>query len=98
MGFHEQPGDLAQLAPTFGAAHLLIDDCLNATVSCTAGDAGVVGSFPDQPMCWSWTAFACQPCEPYYHTDPASTTVNADWIDRCEATFACPADVCNAYW
>ncbi len=27
LGFHRQPGDLAQLAPRFGAAHLFIDDC-----------------------------------------------------------------------
>lgn len=98
LGFHEQPGDLAQLAPTFGSAHLLIDDCANGTVTCWAGDAGVVGTFQDHGMCWSLTAFACVPCEPYYHTNPATSDVVAYWIDKCGSTFDCPAGACNAYW
>src|SRR5262249_6143495 len=34
VDFTEAPTDLARLAPTFGAAHLFIDDCADAPVVC----------------------------------------------------------------
>jgi hypothetical protein len=36
MTFQEEPTDLAQLHPTFGAAHLFIDDCADGTVTCVS--------------------------------------------------------------
>jgi len=66
LGFTEAPTDLAALAPTFGAAHLFIDDCPDAKISCWTS----VGSFDDFVgdlpgaigTCWDWVSIQCLPC------------------------------------
>src|SRR5688572_25100143 len=53
MGFQEAPTDLAALAPSFGSAHLFIDDCPYETIYCMQpNDPGTWGgTFDNQPMC-----------------------------------------------
>jgi hypothetical protein len=64
MEFTEQPKDLAALHPQFGAAHLFIDDCADRTLDCwTSCNSGSVGSLGNQGFCWSWSDFACEPCD-----------------------------------
>ena len=45
LGFAEAPADLAALAPSFGAAHLFIDDCADYNVSCCP-NADILGDAP----------------------------------------------------
>jgi hypothetical protein len=95
MTFQEQPTDLAQLHPTFGAAHLFIDDCADGTVTCAtnykpapcSGPDGACGSFGPQGYCYSWSNPGCWPCEPYMHLNPTAKQVYAYWIKKCNDTF-----------
>src|SRR5262245_57052486 len=54
MGFSEQPTDLAKLAPTFGAAHLFIDDCGNDDIFCNPSYTTKAGTFYNQAMCYNY--------------------------------------------
>jgi hypothetical protein len=64
MGFSEQPKDLAQLHPQFGAAHLFIDDCPDLTM-CTDFGGELLGGIPGYPngvgTCWCWIPPVCDP-------------------------------------
>jgi hypothetical protein len=69
MGFSEEPTGLAQLAPSFGAAHLFIDDCPDI-VNCYApgldgGSPVKMGPLPGGPQgrCYSWRYARCLPCD-----------------------------------
>jgi hypothetical protein len=69
LGFSEQPKDLARLAPSFGAAHLFIDDCPDI-VNCYApgldgGSPVKMGPLPGGPQgrCYSWRYARCLPCD-----------------------------------
>jgi hypothetical protein len=96
MTFQEQPTDLAKLHPTFGAAHLFIDDCADGTVTCVSnykpapcsGPDGACGSFGPQGYCYSWSNPGCWPCEPYMHLNPTAKQEYAYWIDKCNNSFA----------
>lgn len=87
LGLEEDPADLAALAPEFGAAHLLIDDCpTNSTVYCVRG-AGTrpIGSFWPVDSCWNF--FVCMPCEPYVHDQPDRCATQDYWSQKCNDTF-----------
>ena len=58
---YQAPSDLAALAPSFGAAHLFIDDCPDLT-TCYRGWA-TMGPLPGAPIgqCWSWGDWTCAP-------------------------------------
>jgi hypothetical protein len=70
MGFSEQPADLAQLHPQFGAAHLFIDDCpdqwfdccIPGDPNCGPGSHWYVGTLGPVGSCWSWGDLCCYPC------------------------------------
>jgi hypothetical protein len=62
MSFQEQATDLAQLHPTFGAAHLFIDDCPDGVPYCHVPDGSIVGNLGSQGYCWNWDVWRCQPC------------------------------------
>jgi hypothetical protein len=64
MGFSEAPTDPAALAPSFGAAHLFIDDCPDLT-TCVNDNGDAVGPIPGGPygQCFNWQSF-CQPDNP----------------------------------
>jgi hypothetical protein len=66
-GLHQQPGDLAAAAPRFGSAHLFIDDCPDANVSCWK-NAGYfegddyIGELGRRGTCYQWQGMQCLPC------------------------------------
>jgi len=85
LRFQEAPGALTALSPAFGAAHLFIDDCPDASISCHRnedqrylGEAGVGG------LCWSWSSWSCEWCD----------ATSADHI--CNITFAECDNYCHA--
>jgi hypothetical protein len=80
MGFSKAPADLSALAPTFGAAHLFIDDCPDITISCrNASNGSIAGSYKSG-TCWDGSRVCCFPCEGY------------DGIkQRCEAEYGADA-------
>ncbi|CAN5591703.1 hypothetical protein BH09CHL1_BH09CHL1_11900 [soil metagenome] len=81
LGFAEAPTDLAELHPTFGAAHLFIDDCLDYYLICKP--AGAEGGFKERSMgfCYSWLQGYCLPCEPWYKLDRDATAYWAGWCN-----------------
>lgn len=93
LGLREEPTDLAVLAPSFGSAHLLIDDCPQTTVYCEAHGYGseypdfdyTVGTFTNLDSCWNWSL--CYPCETYGHTQPDRCASKEYWSQKCNATF-----------
>jgi hypothetical protein len=79
LGFTEQPTNLATFAPSFGAAHLFIDDCANYDIWCcdvVEGWCHLYGVIKSQPYCyafdwqglWGWI-----PCAPTYGTKSFGT-------------------------
>ena len=92
MSFAESPTDPASLPARFGAAHLLIDDCADGTITCTSNDkqypcpnGDVCGSFPNEGYCYNFPQ--CIPCRPYYHNHPPAGKLYQWWIDLCNNTF-----------
>jgi hypothetical protein len=92
FGFSEAPANLAEIEPSFGAAHLFIDDCpTDGIVTCTANptkiarDKRVLGSFKGVDMCWNFGV--CMPCEPYGHVQPSRCETEKYWINKCKTTF-----------
>jgi hypothetical protein len=65
VSFAEEPIDLAALAPTFGAAHLFIDDCENWNNCYTIEYSGShkAGPIPggSTGTCWSFDNWTCLP-------------------------------------
>jgi hypothetical protein len=92
MGFHEAPTDLAALAPSFGAAHLFIDDCANRGIPCFNGNRRV-GEFQSQDFCFWWRYLSCNPCEPDWAEDRAD--LNAYWKRKCNDTFPACNGACD---
>jgi hypothetical protein len=62
LKFQEAPTDLAALAPSFGSAHLFIDDCPDIT---TCEGIQVDAPIPGGPVgtCWHWDTWTCDPCD-----------------------------------
>jgi hypothetical protein len=75
-------------AASFGAAHLLIDgiaDCPDAEMSCRRGSETVGTLDGHAGHCYSWSNFACFPCDPWGATP-------ATFDDMCNTQFA---DACG---
>ncbi len=88
LGLQDAPADLSAFTPDFAGAHLLIDDCVNATVDCyTAGGEGGnwVGSFDNQSFCYNYGI--CMPCEPYGSVQPDKCSTINHWGERCVDQF-----------
>jgi len=95
LGLREEPADLEALAPEFGSAHLLIDDCpTDATVSCEYGDwvgnssgaqRQTAGKFENVDTCYNY--IWCMPCEPYGHTTPDQCATTYYWGNKCNETY-----------
>ncbi len=64
VGLTQTPNDLAALAPSFGAAHLFIDDCSDGTVTCANELSFKTGYCSDPGSFW-----CCKPCTPNGATD-----------------------------
>jgi hypothetical protein len=108
MSFTEQPADLAQLHPQFGAAHLFIDDCADYGVSCCSQynnyteecENPYVGSFPSMGYCYSSEYWHCFPCEPYGHDIPEGKVnpIYGYWSNKCNATYGACNGICQAFF
>ncbi|HEV2528251.1 MAG TPA: hypothetical protein VGT61_07390, partial [Thermomicrobiales bacterium] len=92
LGFTQAPSDLAAVAPSFGAAHLFIDDCADSYIICEnpslwdfmEEEPGLRWmGFDGQGMCWNYGF--CMPCEPYGHVQPDQCATYYHWRDRCNA-------------
>jgi hypothetical protein len=98
MGFAERPTDLAQLHPSFGAAHLFIDDCPDSDMNCVQmANGDVPGTIPNADhdgYCYSWNQGACLPCRPWY--DGYSDASNY-WSGQCNQRFAACENGCSAF-
>jgi hypothetical protein len=110
MGFSEQPTALAQLHPTFGAAHLFIDDCPDGDLICVSNDCArprpgggdgvcaVLGVIPNDVhdgYCYNWRAAACLPCRPSKGLSPADSF--SYWQDQCDRRFPSCNGNCKPY-
>ena len=62
MDFSEQPTDLADLAPSFGAAHLFIDDCADGDPVCWNYPERNGVNLGTRGRCWSWAGLRCTWC------------------------------------
>ncbi len=98
--------DLDELAPEFGTAHLLIDDCADHRVECVRepkpGEGiGWVGCgwMQETGFCFRWDVFGCVPCEPDYHDEsrPVART-EAYWARACNETFRACEGNCIGWW
>lgn len=102
LGLSEEPADLASLAPSFGTAHLLIDDCSDGPVGCySVEDGGYgyrVGTFEGQGMCYNY--LVCIPCDPYGHTQPDRCSTLVYWADKCQQSYGdqCGTEGCAAFY
>lgn len=89
--FGDAPADLAQLAPSFGATHLLIDglwDCEDATMSCMH-NGNVVGTIANEEHDgYCAHEFACMPCT---NQDPSY------WAGVCNERFSDCNGECNVW-
>jgi hypothetical protein len=92
-GFAEAPADLAQVAPSFGAAHLFIDDCPGGAISCHIGAQwegpviqyiGGIDSAEFGGFCYSADADRCLPCSPW---NPTLWEAEAYWEGQCNARY-----------
>ncbi len=83
MGFAEVPTDLAKLAPSFGAAHLFVDDCPDITTCFTFG-VYPAGPVPGGPIgtCWNTWLALCQPCN-RRSIDDIQQSCNQTYPDKC---------------
>jgi hypothetical protein len=86
----EQEDDL--LPAQFDNASLFIDDCPDATpLTCYDSNCDSVGDLGNQGMCWSWSAFSCQPCNGGFDGTSAQCN-NKFWgacVGQCTTVPAC---------
>jgi hypothetical protein len=89
MEFAAAPTALAALAPSFGTAHLLIDDCPQTAVICEAhyssGFWAEIGTLWNIDSCWNYSV--CMPCEPYGHVQPDGCATVKHWTVKCNQAF-----------
>jgi hypothetical protein len=95
VGLAEAPTDLAAIAPTFGPAHLFIDDCSDQSLICCTGYSLEIsfaceeqhGTFGPMGFCWEFGDFCCRPCE---------SKDQLYWNAKCNALFPGCQGNCNA--
>lgn len=86
LGFGKAAGDLAELAPSFGASHLFIDGCPDGVITCQSA-SGFTGSFDSSifdGFCYSEVDGVCLPCQP--------------WKDTVFDAFGLWRQMCNSYF
>jgi len=91
LGFQDEPADLSNVAPHFGATHLFIDGCRPGSYPCVwwnEGHPDTKGYLQNVPVTWWWDGHGCVP-------DGTADThtldeVRAYWAQKCnEALPAC---------
>lgn len=97
LGFTAAPADLAALAPSFGAAHLFIDDCRDGDILCQSDvTSRIVGTIPGSEFdnyCYSWGAWQCLPCLPWISSRYSAYEY---WGQVCNERFATCDGQCEA--
>ncbi len=98
LGLAKAPADLAAVAPSFGSAHLFIDDCANEQIGCIGNSNGSVNWLPGvTSMCYAYGQ--CMPCTPYAHNQPSSCATFDYWAGQCnQSSYACPSGACHPTW
>jgi hypothetical protein len=99
LGFTEASTGLAEIASSFGTAHLFIDGCSNMDMVCfnLAGTRNTVGVIPSATyggVCFSSTDNMCLPCRPWY---PSYEDADAYWSGQCTARYPdkCGSEGCG---
>jgi len=98
LGFQQEPADLSNVAPEFGATHLFIDGC-NRSYDCVwwnGGDPITKGTLWDVPQTWWWNKYECIP-------DGTADThtleeVGAYWAQKCNETFSACEGRCDLFF
>ncbi len=100
LGLSAAPADLATVAPSFGSAHLFIDDCPSGGIGCIDNHNGNTNYFdPGGPenFCYAWGQ--CMPCTPYSHSQPSNCATWDYWKTQCNQTSSvCASGDCKPYW
>jgi hypothetical protein len=110
MEFQTTPEEPAEAGATFGAAHLFIDDCPDSDIVCVhnacstpwkTGESqycdvrGVISNAEHDGYCYSWSAWACLPCEPRIKSSSDALTY---WTQMCNGRFPlCQGGLCKPY-
>ena len=99
MGFQEEPTNLAEIEPSFGAAHLFIDgilDCPDHDLICypnggrwQEGGVGRIANADHDGFCVSGATFFCYPCK--------SPDGGGNWADECNRRFGDCNGNCTYY-
>jgi hypothetical protein len=101
MSLQETPIDLAAIEPSFGAAHLFIDDCADADMTCvhtlTKNTIGVIANREHDGFCYSWGSWMCLPCQPRIED---SRLAEKYWISWCNLSYQACNDLCTVkgFW
>ncbi len=104
MGFHDEPADLSSVPTSFGAAHLLIDDCPDAFIDCYSKpdyeQADYLGRIRASPTPMCYQGAVCQPCEPFGHNPPYYCATHDVWVNACDKTYPkkCKLGKCGVGW
>jgi len=104
-GLAEVPNDLGNLQPSFGTAHLFIDDCPDWDIVCTTEEGGynpetrtpregIIPASDHDGWCYDWNADTCMPCAPWFAGSEGWNLARIYWADQCNRRFATCADNC----
>lgn len=88
FGFQDEPADLSNVAPHFGATHLFIDGCRPGAYPCVwwnEGHPDTRGTLQNVPVTWWWDGHGCVP-------DGTADTktldeIHAYWNQKCNEAF-----------
>jgi hypothetical protein len=103
QAFTETKAALPELLPSFGAAHLFIDDCPAGGIPCKIGgswEGGVTqyvggwNSWEIGGLCYSADADRCLPCSPW---NPTIWEAEVYWAGQCNAQFPACNGECNVF-
>jgi hypothetical protein len=99
LGFTAAPTDLAALAPSFGTAHLFIDDCPRNNVGCYfrgSGDpVGYLAAGETDEMCFNPHINFCVPCQPWFDN---RWDLSDYWTNLCDEHFSACNEQCQPGW
>jgi hypothetical protein len=110
LTLQETPEEPADAAVSFGPAHLFIDDCPESRMFCVPKQCpawstkrgqpgcevfGIIESNEHDGWCYSWSAWACLPCQPWSFNYRSEAF--AYWSVQCNRRFAACDGNCHLY-
>ncbi len=95
LGFQDEPTDLSNVAPHFGATHLFIDGC-SGNYPCVWWNEGhpQTWGYLNLPATWWWGAAKCVPDAP---NAQSIQDVENYWSPTCNETFAACEGRCGLW-